>query len=1053
MRRFRSECLRSCTDVCKQKIEQLQTECGGCNETRFANFMTDAGHKLVRCGLGGDDGTGQGPRCSKLDTVLNTACCAGADGIAGNGDDTCQIPWTMPTTCHTDGTGLCAAAVQSGGAQCPDLYVSDPGRLGLYEDCGGQLSQLLAGTSVESKTAHYCDDNNPAYVDPRPNGEDPAPNGEDGTSGGGTHRALQDTTTPSPEQRVEEMFAFLEQHPEEAHRQTMVTSAVHRAPTAGTPQQAQRRALQIPPNSQSTACQQAYQEAFAATLNGGACSGGSCTQQCQKLIHDMLEACKFQTFRDPLATVDTEYSFNQKAVAALAMNGPRDCQYSLSFDSCAEFCTATGIRNVLNNDTKCANFFMGTLLLNSWNGCTDVNGKPIDDGVRKTCWKRYTTVVQKCSGCSGPGMDFVEQLLADLSEKVAADECDTCADAQETADKIQEVCCAGSDGILNTGDDPCSEHVQCVDHRRPNCSDNGGKPRLSPVPQCTNGTGLDATVIDIPGGGPCTFLKKRRNGEHTFRPAVADRCEVSRRNHSEAVPEPGRGPYTSEGSCEKTGATFHDKVDAWCELGDPNATNATNPCPVGTTCTEDLCCGSVDEGSWSPSMCNNTFHPGTEKSCSIGIWPGGDAHNKKDCEETGHVWKKGSPDRCTIYRDGPSSTDKHYDHLHCNAPDCWTAEPKGTRGSPGFVSAQEMCEKTYVMPSCNISQEFKGVHWYNPDTCATVYKPLSACKSYINALALSGKECTSTFLSSIQARRAFVDCDGNVEQLAAKGKPCGPAVFTAEYGGDPRKPPAMQSEHARAHWGSCTNHTGHLVELKSGQSCAMTCGTGFCIEGSQPHCIDGHLSWGRNDQKMACKPQEVANCQFPPNGGCDRHTTCSDTGTGLFNLKVVTCSPCPAGYFGTGRTKCNDVNECEQRVNGGCDAQTECHNTVGGYQCNPKGCHDASCQNQCPDGYNGDPFRDGGCCEDGTTYVADGEHGATCRNDGILYSLSLHSNSQGVAGFVIFVLIVVLGLLPTACVCYLCSKKQYKDSGNSFEKIDVGSIGTGPSIYDSTWAR
>jgi hypothetical protein len=94
MPRFRSECLRSCTDVCKQKIEQLQTECGGCQEPRFANFMTDAGRKLVKCGLGSDDGTGQGSRCRKLDTVLNTACCAGADGVMGNADDTCQIPWT-----------------------------------------------------------------------------------------------------------------------------------------------------------------------------------------------------------------------------------------------------------------------------------------------------------------------------------------------------------------------------------------------------------------------------------------------------------------------------------------------------------------------------------------------------------------------------------------------------------------------------------------------------------------------------------------------------------------------------------------------------------------------------------------------------------------------------------------------------------------------------------------------------------------------------------------------------------------------------------------------
>jgi hypothetical protein len=908
MPRFRSECLRSCTDVCKQKIEQLQTECGGCQEPRFANFMTDAGRKLVKCGLGSDDGTGQGSRCRKLDTVLNTACCAGADGVMGNADDTCQIPWTMPTTCHTDGTGLCAAAVQSGGVQCPELYVNDAGRLGLYADCGGQLNQLLASTSVESKTAHYCDDNPPPALTPDAN------------------RALQDTTTPSPEQRVEEMFEeSRERQPEETRkhpseqglRQTMVTSAPHRAPTADTPQRAQRRALQV--GSQSEACQQAYQSAFAATLPGnggvgGVCSGASCTQHCQTLIHTMLEACKGQTFQDPLATVDTEYSFNQKAVAALAINGPRDCHYSMSYESCDELCSPVGILDLLNNEpgvyTECAKFFMG-VDFHSWNGCTDAGGHPVSDVVKDRCWSRYTQVVQKCSGCSDP---FVENVIFKLSKAVAQDECDTCAHPQETANKIREVCCAGADGILNTGDDPCTEVVQCVDHRRADCTANGGKPRPPPMPQCTNGT----VSVDSVAGGPCTGMPMEHTGRH-FRPAVPPRCQVSRYNSSVAP-----GGVTNAQDCEKTGHTF---------------TAATNT---------------------------------SAAQCSHDVWTSGDAHNRRDCEETGHVFVQGAPARCTAHGRINTQPNGQYDHtMPCNAPDCWPASPKGEEpGTPGYRSAQDVCEQTYRMPSCDVSQEFSSVHWYNPETCSSVYRPNTACKAYVSELALSGKGCTSTFLESVPARRVFGDCGGDImgpQGLVAKGRPCGPEVFTSEYGGDLTRPPATTNPHARASWGSCMNSTGYLVELKSGQSCNMRCQSSFCIDGNQPQCIDGRLNWGGSGQQMVCKVQPIVSCDFPPNGGCDPLTTCNDTAPGLFNLKKVTCAPCPPGYYGTGHSGCHDVNECLMRANGGCDEHTTCANTDGGYTCS-----------DCPSGMSGDPYRVGGCCPDGTRFTFSEATGSQC---------------------------------------------------------------------------
>jgi hypothetical protein len=59
--------------------------------------------------------------------------------------------------------------------------------------------------------------------------------------------------------------------------------------------------------------------------------------------------------------------------------------------------------------------------------------------------------------------------------------------------------------------------------------------------------------------------------------------------------------------------------------------------------------------------------------------------------------------------------------------------------------------------------------------------------------------------------------------------------------------------------------------------------------------------------------------------GCDIATTCYD---GWAN---TTCSACPSGYSGTGKTGCHDINECV--VGGYCGGW--CLNTVGSYWCAP----------------------------------------------------------------------------------------------------------------------
>merc|ERR1712159_390187 len=68
------------------------------------------------------------------------------------------------------------------------------------------------------------------------------------------------------------------------------------------------------------------------------------------------------------------------------------------------------------------------------------------------------------------------------------------------------------------------------------------------------------------------------------------------------------------------------------------------------------------------------------------------------------------------------------------------------------------------------------------------------------------------------------------------------------------------------------------------------------------------------------------------NGGCDPRTSCSDA-TNLFGTKLVQCSACPSGFYGSGRSGCYDINECTVVLNGMCDPRTHCTNFDGGFNC------------------------------------------------------------------------------------------------------------------------
>jgi hypothetical protein len=789
----------SCEGQCRTEFEGLTHNCSGCTDPTLQSFMADAGRKLVTCT------TGNQHNCSWLKDGLNSACCAGPDGVVGNGDDTCNIKQNnMTTSCSHN--PVCAAALQSAGTTCPHQFTTNTKMLGLFLDCGGNLQQLFAAEPVDTKAAVYCDATNGHGI------------AMPGSYDGGGGRRLADAT--EAELRAEEILAYHQEHAVEEHVEEV--EHVHRA-LQGVP----------PPDVADPACSFSYQAAFTATVSGE-CSHHTCTAACQQIISKMLSDCKGQYFssNDGITNMTVGHAFTGKAVQALQLLGPADCAYHAGYQECGDQCNIVNASRALNGlgpgdsttlNQECAVFFMG-VDFHQWKGCGTPSipaGGPWNDvaqSVKDRCWDRYVKYVESCSGCTDP---FIQTFLKKTAKATANTHCEDCDQPQAIANKIQQVCCAGADGILGNADDPCTAQIE-------------------------------------------------RN---------------------------------------------------------------------------------VDSGA------------------------GGTAGHTHD------------------------------------------------------------------------------VTWYVPDTC----EPNSACQAYIVEIAENG--CPSLFISNGDRHAdtggvgigMYTDCGGNVHDLLAHGADCS----------SPTVP-------AHANIGSCNS-----TAIKSGQPCEMTCQTGWCISGRQPQCFDGQII-----NTMTCQPQTVQTCTFPPNGGCDPRTSCSDA-TNLFGTKLVQCSACPSGYYGSGRSGCYDINECTVVRNGGCDLHTSCTNFDGGYSCSA--CEDIVDPTTGANlGLVGDPNKADGCHPpppppsliNNVIYL--GQTAGTCTGDcpgnpcGSGLTDQQLSNSEACEakgcgckwsppseGWPLFfiLLMILVPIVCTALVCQLCNKKQYKTEGGSFEKVDVGSIGTGPSIYDSTWAR
>ncbi len=261
----------SCESVCRAEFEGLVHSCSGCTDPVLAQFLADAGSKLMMCTVGSHGQSG----CAAMADGLDSACCAGLDGIVGNGDDTCSVRLgQMPLVCSDN--PVCAAAVKTAATRwCPHQFTGNRGLLGLFLDCGGNLQQLLAAEPVHTKAAIYCDATHNHGI--------AMPGSYDG--GGGGRRALQG-----------------------------VTEGIEANPLA--------------PEA-SLECQASYQAAFDAAVSGD-CAALHCTASCQFKLSQLFSDCQgvYLSSHDTATNLTIRTPFTAKAAAALQLLGPVDCVYS-----------------------------------------------------------------------------------------------------------------------------------------------------------------------------------------------------------------------------------------------------------------------------------------------------------------------------------------------------------------------------------------------------------------------------------------------------------------------------------------------------------------------------------------------------------------------------------------------------------------------------------------------------------------------------------------------------------------------------------------------------
>ena len=724
----------SCEGVCRAEFEQLVNSCGGCSDPVLAHFLADAGSKLMMCVTGNHGQNG----CAAMADGLDSACCAGPDGIVGNDDDSCSIKHGhMPTICSDD--PVCAAAVKTAAiGWCPQQFTTSSSLLGLFLDCGGNLQQLLAAEPVHTKAAIYCDATHDHGI------------ALPGSYDSGGRRALQ-----------------------------------------GAPE------VVGPPPEASSECLASYQVAFDAAV-GGDCAAPHCTFNCQLKISQMLTACggDFESSRDSATNMTIRTPFTAKAVAALQLLMPEDCAYSGGYQTCASECSIVQIAKELNgldadDDIQCATFFMG-VDFHSWQGCgtppTVAGGEWIDapQSTKDTCWARYVNLVSRCGGCSDP---YVTQFFRKSATATANKHCENCTDPQKIAEKIREMCCVGGEG---TESDLCSTVTETF-------VDSGGGGSTGPmadvtwyVPNsCLHGSACQAYVLEIAEHACPSLFLADGYGDATTGGAVLGMYDSCGGNATTLLSQgaPCQAPAVPEhahpGTCSSAGVRSGERCEMTCKTGycitgrqpqcyDGHLVNTmqcqlqhvdtchfppNGGCDRLTTCSEDtslfgtrlIQCSSCPPGYYGSgrSGCQDV------DECEIASNGGCDEHTT--CTNTDGGYRCSACSTAAV--NGIALTGDPYQAGGCHLPTIPEPEPEPEPQPAGLPKCTDMHEFS------NLMNDVETVCCYGATSCASGFP--EACNDACGAVVLPMKAACQQLLSGPLWRPQW----DAIDEFAAQCKP------------------------------------------------------------------------------------------------------------------------------------------------------------------------------------------------------------------------------------------------------------------------------------------
>jgi hypothetical protein len=231
-------------------------------------------------------------------------------------------------------------------------------------------------------------------------------------------------------------------------------------------------------------------------------------------------------------------------------------------------------------------------------------------------------------------------------------------------------------------------------------------------------------------------------------------------------------------------------------------------------------------------------------------------------------------------------------------------QPVGTGGA-GATTGNDYCDPNPCEHgtcsidgrafSCACASGYDGVRCDRDiDECATAPCEHGTCLDRIGTYAC---DCGSTGYTGDRCETLIADC---ASTPCANGGAC------------------TDGDVSRSCDCTGTGATGVSCEIDIDECAKSPCVNGSCVNGRNSYFCDCTDTGYTGDD---CGTG-AETCADDP---CDPLTTCTDAAEG------PSCSSCPPGYAGEGRTGCEDIDEC-QTENGGC-GPGECTNVPGGRMC------------------------------------------------------------------------------------------------------------------------